>query len=165
MPIYEYECRACGHRFEQVVLPATTPACPECQGQDLERLLSMFAVDSEGTRQTHLKAARKQAAKIRREQSRQGTGTHLQVGSGPSFIGCYGGNGAQPDIGHFCLGVENFDPDRVTQRLGDHGVQSRVRMRDDTIPELYFQDPDGITVQLQDVSYCGGSGRLGNQCL
>ena len=67
MPIYEYECRGCEHRFEQVVLPTTTPACPECGGQDLERLLSMFAVNSEGTRETHLKSARKQAAKTRRD--------------------------------------------------------------------------------------------------
>jgi hypothetical protein len=27
--------------------------------------------------------------------------------------------------------------------------------------ELYFTDPDNIRIQLQDVSYCGGSGRLG----
>jgi hypothetical protein len=31
-------------------------------------------------------------------------------------------------------------------------------------PELYFTDPDGILVQLQDVSYCGGSGVLGTVC-
>ena len=32
-------------------------------------------------------------------------------------------------------------------------------------PELYFTDPDGILLQLQDVSYCGGGGYLGNECL
>ena len=32
-------------------------------------------------------------------------------------------------------------------------------------PELYFTDPDGIAIQLQDVSYCGGGGYLGNTCL
>jgi hypothetical protein len=31
-------------------------------------------------------------------------------------------------------------------------------------PELYFTDPDGILVQLQDVKYCGGSGYLGDVC-
>ena len=31
-------------------------------------------------------------------------------------------------------------------------------------PELYFTDPDNIRIQLQDVSYCGGSGRLGQIC-
>jgi hypothetical protein len=29
---------------------------------------------------------------------------------------------------------------------------------------LYFTDPDGIRVQLQDVKYCGGSGFLGDVC-
>ena len=31
-------------------------------------------------------------------------------------------------------------------------------------PELYFTDPDGIVVQLQDVRYCGGAGGLGDVC-
>jgi hypothetical protein len=31
-------------------------------------------------------------------------------------------------------------------------------------PELYFTDPDGILVQLQDVRYCGGGGYLGDSC-
>lgn len=67
MPIYEYHCRACGHRFEQVVLPATTPTCPSCQGHDLERLLSLFSVSSEATRTSNLSSARRQHAKIQRD--------------------------------------------------------------------------------------------------
>ena len=31
-------------------------------------------------------------------------------------------------------------------------------------PELYFTDPDGILIQLQDASYCGGSGYFGDTC-
>jgi hypothetical protein len=31
-------------------------------------------------------------------------------------------------------------------------------------PELYFSDPDGLSIQLQDVSYCGGGGYLGEVC-
>jgi hypothetical protein len=30
-------------------------------------------------------------------------------------------------------------------------------------PELYFTDPDGILLQIQDVRYSGGSGYLGNE--
>ena len=69
MPIYEYECRGCGHQFELVVLPKSTaaPACPECHSEELERLLSHFAVSSEGTRATNLKSAKKAAARIRRD--------------------------------------------------------------------------------------------------
>lgn len=38
--------------FEALVRGADTPACPSCAGTDLERLVSLFAVDSEGTRQS-----------------------------------------------------------------------------------------------------------------
>jgi hypothetical protein len=31
-------------------------------------------------------------------------------------------------------------------------------------PELYFTDPDGLLVQLQDVKYCGGGDVLGDVC-
>jgi hypothetical protein len=31
-------------------------------------------------------------------------------------------------------------------------------------PELYFTDPDGLVIQLQDVKYFGGAGVLGNIC-
>ncbi len=99
-----------------------------------------------------------------RVQSRQGTGVNLSVGSGPQFVGVYGGPKAEPRINHFCLGVEDFDAGRVAETLDQRGVKSRVRMRSDAIPELYLTAPDGISVQLQDVSYCGGSGPLGNQC-
>lgn len=68
MPIYEYRCRACDRRFEAVVLPKSDPAsCPGCGSADLARLISQFAVSSEGTRATNLKSARKAAAKIRRD--------------------------------------------------------------------------------------------------
>ena len=30
--------------------------------------------------------------------------------------------------------------------------------------ELYFTDPDGLLIQLQDTKYCGGSGSLGEVC-
>jgi len=46
---------------------ASTPACPDCQGRDVERLLSLFAVSSETTRQANLKSARRQNAKIQRD--------------------------------------------------------------------------------------------------
>jgi hypothetical protein len=31
-------------------------------------------------------------------------------------------------------------------------------------PELYFTDPDGLAIQIQDVKYCGGAGVLGEVC-
>jgi putative FmdB family regulatory protein len=61
MPILEYSCRTCGHHFEFLKLPATTaaPRCPACQGEDLERLLSGFAMSTSELTQTRVKAARK----------------------------------------------------------------------------------------------------------
>lgn len=69
MPIYEYECRGCGHQFEFLLLPShpATPACPACGGRDLERVISMFAVSSDGTRKLALDAGRKRAAAAKRE--------------------------------------------------------------------------------------------------
>jgi putative FmdB family regulatory protein len=41
MPIYEYQCPACGHQFEQMVkMNAPTPPCPQCAGTDVRKLVS-----------------------------------------------------------------------------------------------------------------------------
>lgn len=44
MPLYEYRCRSCSRRFETLVFGDEKPACPKCQGRDLEKLWSAFAV-------------------------------------------------------------------------------------------------------------------------
>ena len=44
MPIYEYTCSGCGHRFEALVFGGKTPGCPECGGTKLEKLFSVFGV-------------------------------------------------------------------------------------------------------------------------
>ena len=43
MPIYEYACSDCGHKFEALVRTGTVPECPDCHSKELERLLSVFA--------------------------------------------------------------------------------------------------------------------------
>jgi putative FmdB family regulatory protein len=48
MPLYEYECRKCGHHFEYLTRDGQSPACPSCQGADLQKLLSVFAVNAHG---------------------------------------------------------------------------------------------------------------------
>jgi catechol 2,3-dioxygenase-like lactoylglutathione lyase family enzyme len=83
--------------------------------------------------------------------SRQENGVNLGIGS--SFLGLYRIDGP-PAIHHFCLGVEGFDADRVLKTLQEHGITGSIRMRGD-VKELYFRDPDGIQVQLQDVDYRG----------
>jgi putative FmdB family regulatory protein len=46
MPIFEYACLDCDHRFETLVRAATTPECPACHGSRLQKQLSVFAVAS-----------------------------------------------------------------------------------------------------------------------
>jgi putative FmdB family regulatory protein len=48
MPLFEYECRACGRHFEYLTRAAQVPSCPSCQSDDLQKLLSVFAVGADG---------------------------------------------------------------------------------------------------------------------
>jgi putative FmdB family regulatory protein len=48
MPIYDFKCRSCATQFEALVLKKA-PKCPNCSGEDLERLLSLPAVRTEST--------------------------------------------------------------------------------------------------------------------
>jgi putative FmdB family regulatory protein len=43
MPLFEYACRKCEHNFEALVFGDEKVACPECQSERLERLLSVPA--------------------------------------------------------------------------------------------------------------------------
>jgi putative FmdB family regulatory protein len=72
MPIYEYECRACGHQFEYLMLPSSSePACPACEKKDLQKMISLCAVSSENSRQLHLTRERKKYSKINREKQHE----------------------------------------------------------------------------------------------
>lgn len=44
MPIFEYRCNSCGREFETLVRASSQPACPQCGGQSLDKLLSVPAV-------------------------------------------------------------------------------------------------------------------------
>jgi catechol 2,3-dioxygenase-like lactoylglutathione lyase family enzyme len=94
--------------------------------------------------------------------TRQDPGINLSAGSG--FLGIYpnqaGATGGS--INHLCFGMDNFDADAVLRQLTDRGIKANIRLRGDT-KELYFTDPDGIRVQLQDVKYKGGTGPLGDR--
>jgi len=52
MPNYEYVCKRCQHdfvlrrKFDEMDDPAT---CPRCQGQETERLISLFYATNTGT--------------------------------------------------------------------------------------------------------------------
>jgi putative FmdB family regulatory protein len=51
MPIYEYQCKTCGERFEKLVrsMGDSSPvACAKCGSEQTARTLSVFAVGAEG---------------------------------------------------------------------------------------------------------------------
>ena len=105
-------------------------------------------------------------------QARQGSTVILRMGTGPQFIAIAPAGSAPPSISQMGLAVENFNADRLAGILAQHGftksdaegpMKMQVKVREGT-PELFLQDLDGLRIQLQDVSYCGGSGALGNVC-
>jgi catechol 2,3-dioxygenase-like lactoylglutathione lyase family enzyme len=117
-------------------------------------------------------------------QAHQGTALAMGVGSGPQFLMMAGAAGSTGAINHGCFFMEKFNPDDVLKTLADYGIKPRgnvgggeppltcyVTLRMENrggspggTPELYFTDPDGILLQIQDVNYCGGAGRLGELC-
>ncbi|MGH9459903.1 MAG: FmdB family zinc ribbon protein [Vicinamibacteria bacterium] len=50
MPLYEYECQECGHRFEMLQRVADSPlkVCVKCEGK-VDRLLSSPAIQFKGS--------------------------------------------------------------------------------------------------------------------
>lgn len=50
MPLYEYQCDACGHRFEKIQKFSDAPiaVCPECGGP-VQKLLSSPAIQFKGS--------------------------------------------------------------------------------------------------------------------
>jgi putative FmdB family regulatory protein len=49
MPIYEYACQSCDHRFEELVSRyGTLVACPQCTSGEVSQLLSTFSARTVG---------------------------------------------------------------------------------------------------------------------
>lgn len=89
--------------------------------------------------------------------SRPGNGG-INLGLGDGFLGLY----PLPEVGrahHFCLGVDDYDPDRIAAALERAGLEARVdrnpNNRTSGGDQLYFTDPDGTLVQLSANGYQG----------
>jgi putative FmdB family regulatory protein len=68
MPLYEYKCRKCGKRFEELVKIDETPGCPRCHDPRPERLFSMTAaVSTSTTRERSARIARSVSRGVKRE--------------------------------------------------------------------------------------------------
>lgn len=122
-------------------------------------------------------------------QAYQGPGSPvIGVGDGRQFLMYVGGNQqgiptTPGRIDHACFSIEPFAVQDILSSLGDYGLRPRqdpadtqplmhwVSMRmpnrggaEGGTPEVYFSDPDGISIQLQDPGYCGGGGYFGDSC-
>ncbi len=84
-------------------------------------------------------------------------GLNLGLGS-ESFLGLYE-LGDPGRMHHLCIGVDNYNPDRLAERLSDHGIYASVNRdltnRTSGGDQLYFTDPDDILVQLAQHGYLG----------
>jgi hypothetical protein len=107
------------------------------------------------------------------------------IGDGLQFVmyaGAARDEATPANIHHGCFNMPGFDEAKILGLLTDYGltaqgdrpigplmhyVSRRMPERggaEGGTPELYFTDPDGILMQLQDVAYCGGGGYLGDVC-
>lgn len=63
MPIYEYECKSCGHRLETIQKFSDSPLtdCPQCGKADLQKLISApgFRLKGSGWYETDFKDGKK----------------------------------------------------------------------------------------------------------
>lgn len=75
----------------------------------------------------------------------------INLGLGTSFLGLYAIK-EPPRVNHFCIGLDEFRVQAAAERLRQFGISPRVRKDK---PEVYFEDPDGITVQLESKDYRG----------
>jgi putative FmdB family regulatory protein len=72
MPIYEFECRSCGSRFEELVRASETAPCPQCKSSDVKRRYSQIGeprvpVGLTGKNSAESNARRKEREARRRE--------------------------------------------------------------------------------------------------
>ena len=92
-----------------------------------------------------------------KEVSRPGNGG-INLGLSDGFLGLY----KLPNPGtvnHFCIGVDDFNPDVMAERLNAQGISATVDRnpanRTSGGDQLYFTDPDKTRVQLGPNGYQG----------
>ena len=89
--------------------------------------------------------------------SRPGNGG-INLGLGDAFLGVY--KLANPGtVNHICIGVDDFDPERIAARLKDIGITASIDRnpanRTSGGNQLYFNGPDNCRIQLGANGYQG----------
>jgi catechol 2,3-dioxygenase-like lactoylglutathione lyase family enzyme len=129
---------------------AAAPAAQAAQGRTLNHV-SLAVTDVEKSAAFYAKLLGL------KEVSRPGNGG-INLGLSDGFLGLY--KLANPGtVNHFCIGVENFDPDAMAARLNGMGVRATVDRnpanRTSGGDQLYFNGPDNCRVQLGPNGYQG----------
>lgn len=89
--------------------------------------------------------------------SRPGNGG-INLGLGDGFLGVY--KLANPGtVNHICIGVDDFDPERMAAKLKDQGINATIDRnpanRTSGGDQLYFNGPDNCRIQLGANGYQG----------
>jgi len=130
--------------------PATAQSAAVAQGRTLNHAsLAVSDVEKSATFYGKLLGLK--------EVSRPGNGG-INLGLGSSFLGVY--KIQEPGrVHHVCIGVDDYDPERIAARLKEQGVQATVDRnpanRTSGGDQLYFIDPDGTRMQLSANGYQG----------
>lgn len=169
---------------------SATPEPAPTKGLLAVRDLNHFTIRVSDTQRTNAFYQKLFGLKVR---ASQGATPGWAIGPGQQFLMFTGAPVASatggapprpPGIDHVCLNMNDFNVDRILKTLESYGIKSRgsapgpvgpmtayvsLRMPNrggakEGTPELYFTDPDGLLIQLQDVKYCGGGGYLGELC-
>ncbi len=105
MPIYEYQCNACGHRLEAMQKISETPLseCPECGQPSLAKLVSAsgFRLKGGGWYETDFKEGNRRYGTQDSNQSGDAASSGSSNGSSESAAGKQkdGGGGGSPSGG------------------------------------------------------------------
>ncbi|MDX5151336.1 MAG: zinc ribbon domain-containing protein [Acidiferrobacterales bacterium] len=93
MPIYEYQCQACGHEMEaiQKLSDPVLKDCPECGKPDLKKLVSAagFQLKGSGWYETDFKGGGNKKKKDSGSESKSAAGTG---GCASGACGCASGH-------------------------------------------------------------------------
>jgi putative FmdB family regulatory protein len=93
MPIYEYECQACGHRQEALQKMSDAPLveCPECHKPELKKLVSAagFRLKGGGWYETDFKGGSKKNVASKDSGSSETKKAASGGGCGSGGCGCH----------------------------------------------------------------------------
>jgi len=100
MPLYEYRCKACGHRFEKIqsFSALDEKECPVCKGE-VERLISAPAVHFSGSGFYSTDYPSKSSAAPKSAEGGSKDGASSSDGSKDSSPAPSGDRGAKPSSG------------------------------------------------------------------